>query len=795
MNTFSLFVRDFALPVPRTGSIETHSGYGMATAEGQAIHLEIQAERALSDSQYSAEVKVTHEFTRNGYLFQVSGRMDGLFQRKVPKIEEIKSTFNLSDLIQKLSEESPDHPYILQLKTYGYFYWLNNKVTPELSFLLVSTRNREIKELRVKLQISEYESWLNRRLDELVREAKRVEKRMKRRIHLGSRFKFPFTYARPGQKELIREIEEGMQNRSRIMIQAPTGLGKTAGVLYPALKEALNRGQNLIYVTPKNSQHSVAEDAVLRFHETGAKVKSLTITAKSKLCFKGEPVCNPKYCEYAKDYYSKVDQNQLPKLLAKKTTLNSETFLELGEEFQVCPFELQMSAVSEADTIICDYNYVFAPRSSLERGYINLGTQCGKPNLVIDEAHNLPSRTMDYYSPALSSVTLEKMRTEISLLPKQFQTEAFSFIDECIEVIISCRPDQQSQSSKINPKPDPFLMLDSQLRLFLFRYLDSEGEIQPRDVIIRLCFYWSEFTAALTFVSNEERTQFVTIFHSHPTGGIIKIVCCDASEMLKDIYSQYEQVVAFSATLKPFEFYAKLSGLELNKLKTAEFKSPFLKSNRKVLIIPQVSTKYTERYRNYPKIAEAIVRISQLKAGNYFIFFPSFEFMERVFEIIKPPSHFQVLKQEREMKASAIRSVLDQLKQPGTQTLVFAVQGGVFSEGVDYPGKMIIGAFVIGPPLPNFDLEREEMKRYYEEKYGSGFNYAYTFPAMAKAVQSAGRVIRSETDRGIIILMDNRFLQKSYAQSMPVDWFDANATELVSNSILKEISQFWDEET
>jgi DNA excision repair protein ERCC-2 len=262
--------------------------------------------------------------------------------------------------------------------------------------------------------------------------------------------------------------------------------------------------------------------------------------------------------------------------------------------------------------------------------------------------------------------------------------------------------------------------------------------------------------------------------------------------MLRECYDEYENVVAFSATLKPFEFYSKLSGLDGEKLSTAEFQSPFAKENRKLVIIPQVSTKYSERERNYPKVAEAIRRIIEVRPGNYFAFFPSFEFLERALDQFIPPSGFSIRRQERSMRVNEIDEIIDHLKSQSEPTIVFAVQGGVFSEGVDYPGDTVIGAFVIGPPLPSFNLEREEMRKYYDEFYGAGFDYAYSYPAMAKAIQSAGRVIRSETDRGIIILMDNRFIQPSYARSMPTDWFKNSPQELVvSSSLLKEISEFW----
>jgi DNA excision repair protein ERCC-2 len=226
-------------------------------------------------------------------------------------------------------------------------------------------------------------------------------------------------------------------------------------------------------------------------------------------------------------------------------------------------------------------------------------------------------------------------------------------------------------------------------------------------------------------------------------------------------------------------------------VKKSEFPSPFPKGNRKLLIIPQISTRYSEREHNYPRISDAIRRIAALRKGNYFAFFPSFEFLGRVFALFEPPDGFTVLRQERDMDAFRVKAIQEQLREGIAPTVVFAVQGGILSEGVDYPGDAVIGAFVVGPPLPNYDLEREQMREYYERKYGSGFEYAYVIPAMAKAIQAAGRVIRSETDRGLIVLMDNRFVQPDYSRSMPADWFESAVNELVSDSIVRDISDFW----
>lgn len=791
-NRITLPVTEFAVPVPRVGSIEWLSGYARATEEGQEIHLRLQELRAKENPNYQAEVKISHSIEHSSYFFQINGKIDGLIPGKKTKIEEIKSGFYIKELSKKLTRD-PYHPYCLQLRTYGYFYFLQSGLEPELQFCLVSSRTGMEETLTIELDLENYKLWWERRLLELVQEVKANEKRTDRRIQVASRLEFPFDNPRPGQTDLIEKIEDSINEKNRILIQAPTGLGKTVGVLQPVLKETLSRGQRVIYVTPKNTQHAVAEDAVERFQEKGAKVKSLTITAKNKICFKNEPLCNPEYCEFAKDHYTKIHQNGLKEILSSKKKLTSRVIKLLADRYQVCPFELQWEAAQEADVVICDYNYVFSPRSSLGQVSSSSIGQEHKPSLVIDEAHNLFSRALGYYSPELSTFTLEKIRTSLQDLPERFRKTATLLLDQCRQTILSLRPEgTTSEIVEIIPPVGVFLDQEEELRTFLSRYLESDVEIQPRDPVLKLCYYWSEFTASLDFVCEGNRPEFFTVFR--PNGenhGTVRIVCCDASAMLKACHDNYDQVVGFSATLKPFEYYAKLSGLDPKQIHTAEFESPFPKEQRKLLIIPEISTKYSERSRNYPKIAEAIHKIAAVKPGNYFAFFPSFDFLEKVLEHFQLPKAFQLRRQEKDMKADAAGALVEELREKKTPTLVFAVQGGIFSEGVDYPGETVIGAFVVGPPLPPFDFEREKIRQYYETNYGTGFDYTYTYPAMARAVQAAGRVIRSETDKGLIVLMDNRFLSSQYASSMPKDWFQETPRELVSKQILKEVSDFW----
>lgn len=788
MKKIAIGVTEFAVPAPRKGSIDVHSGYGRASSLGLEIHQKIQKKRSAEFSNYKAEMPAVYVFETEKYRFEINGRMDGFFAGEESTIEEIKTSFNVYDLAKRIRESKLEHPYCLQLLTYGYIQFKKTCVKPKLVLHLVSTRNFEGIDLDLKLDIDLYEKWLRCRLAELDEEAAASELRIKRRKNAAKKFVFPFENPRVGQAELIQTIEEGIKENRPMLLQAPTGLGKTIGVLFPTLKESLERGQKVIYITPKNSQHAVAEEAIESLQERGAQIKGMTITAKSKMCFKNEPLCNPEYCEFAKDHYTKMAENKLLEKLAKKRRLKARTFKKMAEEFQVCPFELQLDAAADVDAVICDYNYVFAPRSAFGRlTHSGLATK-GKPNLVIDEIHNLPARAMDYYSPQLSVSSLEKIQDDLESIPRRFQDPAFAWVKKCINIVKSCAPEGSKKAVKINPPISMFQNQDTELRAFLSTYLAADLDIQAGDPMMKLCFYWSEFTAALEYIA-AGHPEFFTTYHPDPVR--LQITCCDASAMLKDTYKDYAQVVGFSATLKPFHFYSQLSGLKRDDLKTAEFLSPFPKANRKILIIPQVSSKYSEREKNYPRIADAIRKIVELKIGNYVAFFPSFLFLEKVLERMPEIPGIQYLQQHRHMPQVAIEGILESLKKPEDSHLLFAVQGGVFSEGVDFPGSMLIGAFVVGPPLPHFDLQREKMREYYEENYQAGFDYAYTFPAMAKAIQAAGRVIRSEKDKGLIVLMDDRFVSPSFAKTMPNDWFIQSPQEVVSTQILNDVREFW----
>ncbi len=779
MKTIKISLQDFAVPWPRQGSLAPSRGPSPDMQKGIELHLKVQKKRKSSSTTYESEKKISCSFEKEGWKFQVDGRMDGVYAGARPKIEEIKTTFALKELKESLEENLYNHPYGLQLLSYGYFYWLDHQALPELTFHLISTRTNEVIDLPITLDLKVYEAWLTLRLEGLIDEAKRANARAERRKKISMEMNFPFSKPRPGQLELVNTVEETFAEGKNLLVQAPTGLGKTVGVLYPSLKEALSRGQKVVYVTPKNSQQEVAEEALEKIRGQGRKVKSLTLTAKSRICMKDEALCDPRVCEFAKDYYDKLTKGDLRNQLAKKRSLSARTFRKMAQEHLVCPYELQLEAVKEADAVIGDYNHVFAASSRLSDSPFMNHAQKGAPNLIIDEAHNLPSRTMAQFSPAISVSWLHSQREDLVHV-----RAAFKALKMCEELVL----EQAGEKRIVELSLEKFEAALESVKAVFTEVPEMENNAQA--ALLRVLFLMSDFTATLELAVVPEAPFFVGYYPEG--GGTLKITCCDASELIRPRYESFEHVVAFSATIRPFDFYSRLSGLYGEKLKVAEFASPYSPEKRKILIIPQVSTKYSQREQNYPRIADAISRISSVRPGNYLAFFPSFEFLEKTAAYIKLPEGFQLIKQTRGMGRSDVDLVLSDLRSAERATILFAVQGGIFSEGIDYPGKTAIGAFIIGPPLPNFDFERERMREHYEASFKQGAEFAYTYPAMAKAIQAAGRIIRSENDHGIIVLMDDRFLSETYAKTMPKDWFEISPQELVSRGILKDLKNFWD---
>lgn len=810
----SLAVRDFVAPLVRTGSLNQTRTFGLSGSlrqVGAQIHAQIQGNKKETVQGYRSEVYVQTLLPCATGDVVVSGRLDGLYENAhALVVEEIKSTTNLHGLAQEIAR-NPLHPYALQARMYAWMleasgYAAGRAVSVRM--LLVSVHDVEdTRSLDLDaLDLGSFDDWVARRAQELLEEAKVDEARQAERRAEGEALVFPFATPRAGQLELVEEVDAAITSGARLLLQAPTGLGKTAGVLFPHLRDALQNGKQVFYLTPKNSQHAVAQDAVERMRAQGRALRSVVITSKEKSCLKDEVICDPKYCEFALGYYDKLATSGVLDELADAGVVDAALLREKGLEHGVCPFELSLDFTARADVIIGDYNYAFSPNAALQR-YFEDDARSHLVNMVVDEAHNLYARAMDLYSPRIAQSTLEAFREkglfQIDLLgddPK-LKKRYVRLVDRALDTLTGASRAKVTDtfvrergavkgSSVVTPDADAFFKVEAALGRFLTSYAEKTELLRPTDPVFELYRLWSEFCGVLRLGGDE----FVFTWQETAEDAALQCTCCDASRFLRQRMASLGAVTAFSATLKPFEFYAQMSGFDRGTFVTREIASPFPRENRKVVLIPQVSTTFKERERNFPKIAEIVERVVPLHKGNTFVFFPSFAFLGEVARRLEGRlPGFRVYAQRPGMTLAEQAQLLAKFRQKTKNVVMLAVQGGVFSEGIDLPGEELESAIVVGPSLPTFDLERECIRAYFDRRYGRGFDYAYVYPAMARVVQAAGRVIRTPTDKGLVLLCDKRFLQQSYREVMPTEWLEDGVDALVTRSLLKDVRDFWQE--
>jgi len=776
MKKIKISVTDFAQPLTLSGSIR-REGVISGLELGSKAHKRIQTSLARNLS-YKSEVLIKEEFKTKRFCFSVSGRADGVIFGERTIVDEIKSTFSLDRLIEEV-ENFPEHPYRLQALTYAHILNLKsgNPVTAQLR--LVSLKNK--KEHLVFLTLTdEFRFWFTDRLQQLEDQERLKIAQIRKRRGIASTITFPFTPPRPYQNDLIETVDQVAKQGGRALLQAPTGIGKTMGVLFPILKAAFKRGNIAIYLAPKNTQFEVAKDAVERICP-GKAIKSRTLTSKRKLCRKEFVDCHPDYCEYAKDYYDKMSSGLIYEEVKRYGHCGSIEFISIGESHKVCPYQLQMDTLASADLVIGDYNYVFSPNAGLTGLFTDL-EKSRKPNLIIDEVHNLYSRGMEYYSPTIHLDFFNDI-TRFSP-PRKIKKTFFRLVSESRSLIEKYRP-KHGESAEVQLEGDLFLLYYEQIHAMLLDYISVTPHLTDNDPVLTLYRMWASFCDVLRIRADETKGAYIVKSGRE----CLQLICCDPSRYLAATMEHFHSVTGFSATLKPFEFYRHLSGFPINSV-TKEFPSGFPDEYRKVLIIPQVSTTYRNRGRNYIKIAEAVARIARENRGNYLVFFPSYEFLAKTQEALAA-FDFPLVIQQRDSKPGDIKDLEKRLTSSETQCLVLTVQGGVLSEGVDFNSPYLKGAFIIGPAVPLVTFERELLSAYFQEKFGDGFSYAYAWPAMTKSIQASGRVIRDTKKRGLIVLMDNRFLQEPYTQSLPEFWYEKTPRELVSTSVLSDVRQFW----
>jgi DNA excision repair protein ERCC-2 len=780
-------VRAFVAPLERAGSLDARTASWSEedpSGLGARCHARIQKRLQREDPRHRSEVPVLATLERPGFECLVRGRIDLLLAPEgdgPATVEEIKTGLRPSVILKALAED-PEHPFALQARMYAWLLWRAagqdqpGPAAPRCRLRIVSLLDDAETLLELPFEPQAFALWVDQRLRGLHEASLAARERSRERRELGTRLSFPFPDPRPGQAELSEQVARTLGARGRLLLQAPTGLGKTAAILFPALARALDQDLQVFYATPRNSQHEVAEECVRRIRAQGHPLRSVTIRAKEKVCPQAEVNCRPDLCPRANLYYDRLRESGALANLAALGCADAAAIAREADRHLLCPFELSLDAAPQADVVIGDYNYVFSPGATLFRLF---GTpeEAARRIVLVDEAHNLPARAADWFSPALDAEALEALGRRRWLPPQPGLRRRFTpQLKRCLALLVG----HQGEHRVLLPDAQPFYAEEHRLGKLLAWAAEQGLDLGLAHPLMELYHAWAGFCGVLRELGEAHAVTWIP-------PGRLQITCADASAHLAGRFAALAGSVLFSATLKPFQYHHRLSGLE--DPATAEVPSPFPPGNRKVLVVPQISTRYRTREREVPRIAGFLERVLPLRRGNYLVFFPSFELLEQVRAWLELPG-FQLLAQPRRAAAAQIGEILERLR--GAQgVVVLAVQGGSLAEGIDLPGEALIGCVVVGPPLPPFDLERERVRLYFERKYGCGEAYAYTYPAAARAVQAAGRVIRTPADRGLLVFLDPRFLSPEYAACFPAGWYRESPSELVSQAILADVAGFW----
>jgi DNA excision repair protein ERCC-2 len=776
--TLELSVHDVLDAGPPRGSLRMSVAWSTRTrmAAGVRVHTDWQQARAVEDAAYAKEVRIQHALVVRGWEVTLTGRMDGLTQvdgRWV--VEEIKSS--ALDRHRLASMTLSDMPRaVQQLRLYMHVLQGRGH-EPAGRLVLISLHDGTERVLPVDLGV-DTGAFLEAQLEWiLLRHEQRMAWAARRRTVVVP---MPHPTWRPGQGALAAEVHEVVNRGGHLLLSAPTGLGKTAAVLYGALQVAYATDKRVFFATARTTQQRIAVETLQAMAREGMPLKAVQIRARDKTCLNEVVACRPECCRFARGHHDRVEQSHLQDLLwAEKDGVWSvpapDEVEELAAQHVVCPFALTMELVGRADVVIGDYNYAFDP---LRR----LSVLADAPEewiIIVDEAHNLPDRAMGYGSPAVPAdmvaAAIEGLhdRPDYAACLAQAKDVA-AFLESGVADLLSseeARPlDGGVDARWLQDLTRGFD--DTALDYALLRWEQPAFADGTGDPWMDLARALGRVRAAVDRGGEETIAIWRDQRAREPAG--LKLLCRDPAVLLRPTFEGLAGSVIMSATLAPVDFYRSTLGLDPDRTVDSQYASPFPPSNRRVVIVPDVSTEYRHRARDRDAIAAHVSAVVQAVPGNVAVYFSSFALRDSVMGAMDLADR-KLIVQDRRMDEAARTEVLDTMGR-GEGHVLLGVLGGIFAEGIDLPGSGLLAAVVVGPALPPVGLERKLMSRWFEDRYGSGFLYAYQVPGMARVVQAAGRVIRTPEDKGAIVLIGRRFLQRGYQAFFPEDWQPERST-------------------
>ncbi len=814
---------------PQRRSIGT-PGEGLSRLTvGAELHRVVQARLQAADPHFTPEVTVDATLAVDGWTLRVIGRADGVSRPPdgPPVLEEIKTLHFRTELHHLFAEERLER-YRWQAKIYAAFLFPDGEASARLRLVDLGGERERTEE--VPWSPREVHAYLRGRLHTMVaaeRERERVRAVWRQ---AGEELPFPFDAPRPVQDEAIGAVLASLEAGRHLLLSAPTGVGKTAAALYPAVKLALATGRRVVFLTAKTLQQQLAVETLKRMQlaapmpalratgkedtrEGGGEMSerpalpalawgpggqgrgglgggrpaprdnecgwsSLQVRAKARMCANDEVICHEEFCAFARDYGLKLDERGvLPALRTAAPHLDPDRVFEVAKAAEVCPFEVSLELIDGTTAIVCDYNYVFDPAIALF-GLAESGS-LEDTYLVVDEAHNLVDRAREYFSPRLSRRRVGEARRLLEGYRQKVCRDLDAVLADLEEAIggkVAKALEGKTGVDRVELDPAPLaavrLELDALIAPFFTFKRDAElwlADDPVIDVLLSL--------ARLVDLLEQEAPELVPLVERTADGDeLLRLYCLDASRWVGAVLEGSAGCVAMSATLEPFEFYRDLLGFDPDRTDTLALPSPFPPENRLVAVVEEVDTSYKQRTRHYGRIAELVGELAPPER-NALVLFPSYAFLREVADRIHAPGHRVEIQRGADSDA-ARRAILARLRGNHEPVLLLAVLGGVFAEGVDYPGEMLSEVIVVSPALPQVGPERELLKGYFNDRYERGFEYAYLVPGMTRVVQAAGRLIRSAADRGAIVLVCKRFLRDPYASLLPLDWTGGIPTTL-----------------
>jgi len=745
---------------------------------GQAIHGRYQDRALIDDPTYRREVHLEVCFPHRGWEVTVRGRADGVRRDDdgALVVEEIKSIRRGGQLAAVTREV-----YERQALLYAWMLGKQGEVDVRSELVLIEIGSGQVDHQPVDGDLERLEASVKRRLNRLLREFEGRLVRLAERREAADRLSFPHDDVRPGQQEIIDAVELALEQREHLLLEAPTGIGKTVAALYPALRYALANDKKVFVLTAKNLQQEMAT-AVLEMLNPEDRFHSLRLRAKARMCANEELICHEEYCSYARDYFMKLHSSAvIPRLLESSGTLLPDQIYDLARAAEVCPFEVSLEACGQAQVVVGDYNYAFDPYVALKD--FGPDEDLSDVILIIDEIHNLVGRGRGYYSPELSSrmataaaeavagggapihrAAAALARSLASLIEREV-AQALDDVGPGTRATLTALPEDELWALR----PD----FDSTFIDYLEHQRESRA-YRAEDPFVDLYYRFLRFLDAMALSGDEAFDQCV---EATPGDRLLRVFCKDPSRFTGRVLNRAHSAIGLSATLSPAQFYLDLLGFD--RVRTAEITlpSPFPPENRQLVIDPSVATTYRERPRNYSRIADRLTTFATAVPGNAMALFPSYKFLAEIADRLEIEGK-QVLAQQATDGEPERQAILAALRSPlAGDTLLLAVAGGVFAEGVDYPGEMLSAVAVVGPCLPGLTLEQTRLKQYYEDRFERGFEYSFVVPGMTRVIQAVGRLIRSPEDKGVIALLDHRFLDPPYRQYIPEDWLPVEGAD------------------